>query len=277
MSGFLLLSYKNVIIYTIVYLGEEIIVTIKGAEEYLLRGGTKGVLLIHGFTGSPAELRPLGDYLNKQGYTVLGVLLPGHGTVPEDLNNTAWEDWYAKVTEGFKRLQQTSSSIYVVGMSMGGLLAMKAAAELPVAKAVFMSTPIFLYDRRAKLLWFAKYFLNVIRKGKRNYDIAEQYNISYNVMPIKGIVEVCDLIKHCVHDVVHKITVPCLIMQSKVEHTVRPKSANYIYDNLQSEWKKISWFERSGHIITLDRERARVHQEIDEFLRSKENEGTKSL
>ena len=114
---------------------------IKGAEEFLLEGtNNKGVLLIHGYTGTPAEMRLLGDHLHQEGYTVLGVLLPGHGTKPENLNETKWQDWYAAAEEGFKRLEESCSEVMVAGLSMGGLLAIKVAAELPVSKAAFFSS-----------------------------------------------------------------------------------------------------------------------------------------
>ncbi|MBR2071216.1 MAG: carboxylesterase, partial [Phascolarctobacterium sp.] len=78
---------------------------IQGAEEFLLKGtNKKGVLVIHGYTGTPAEMRLLGDHLHQEGYTVLGVRLPGHGTTPEELNETQWQDWYAVAQEGFERL-----------------------------------------------------------------------------------------------------------------------------------------------------------------------------
>lgn len=88
------------------------------------------MLLIHGYTGSPAELKLLGEYLNKKGYSVFGVRLPGHGTTPEELNKTNWPLWYDAVRKAHEELSQCCSEISVVGLSMGGLLAMKLAAEI---------------------------------------------------------------------------------------------------------------------------------------------------
>ena len=84
-------------------------------------------------------MRLLGEYLHQQGLTVLGVRLAGHGTTPQDLNETKWQDWYKAVSDGVYRLQAGCDRVSIVGLSMGGLLTIKAAAELPVAKAAILA------------------------------------------------------------------------------------------------------------------------------------------
>lgn len=246
---------------------------IEGAEEFFLAGSNgQGVLLIHGYTGTPAEMRLLGEHLQREGYTVLGVRLPGHGTVPQELNETSWQEWYAEVEQGFYRLQQQCSKVMVAGLSMGGLLAMVAAVRLPAAKAVFMAAPIFVQDWRAPLLPLLKYFIHYLKKKKRNYFTAEKYNIAYNVMPVKPLSSLFALTKFCKEEILPQITIPCLVMQSTVEHTVKPSSASYIYEHLGSRDKYLVWYKRSGHILTLDVEREDVFKTISEFFRSEQNE-----
>lgn len=241
----------------------------KGAEEYFLQGNNhKGVLLIHGYTGTPAELRLLGDYLHKEGYTVLGVRLPGHGTTPHDLNETQWPIWYEAARLGCERLLKCTEEVMVAGLSMGGLLAIKIAAEMPVKKAVFMAAPIYVQDKRVPFLPLLKHFIRYIKKKKRTYFTADKYNLSYDVMPVKPLTSLFALVKECKEQALPKITIPCLIVQSRAEHTVAPKSAQYIYDNLGSKQKKLLWLESSGHIVTLDHERETVFEEVSNFLRS---------
>lgn len=240
---------------------------IKGAEEFMLQGTNgKGVLLIHGYTGTPAEMRLLGDHLHEQGYTVLGVRLPGHGTKPEELNETVWQDWYAAAEEGFKRLEVCCSEVMVAGLSMGGALTIKVAAELPVTKAAILSAPIYVYDKRLPFLSILRFFIRYIKKRKRNYFVAEKYNLSYDFMPTKPLVSLFSLVDICKKELLKKITVPCIVLQSKIEHTVRPESAQYIYDKISSEKKKLVWFKNSGHILTLDVEREEVFKEISKFF-----------
>lgn len=242
---------------------------IDGAEEFFLAGNnSKGVLLIHGYTGTPAEMRLLGEHLQQEGYTVLGVRLPGHGTVPQELNETNWQDWYSEAERGFYRLQQCCREVMVAGLSMGGLLAMVVAAKLPVTKAVFMAAPIYVQDWRAPLLPFLKYFIHYLRKKKRNYFTAEKYNLAYNVMPVKPLSSLFALTELCKQKLLPQITIPCLIMQSTVEHTVKPSSAAYIYEHLGSQCKELVWYRSSGHILTLDIEREEVFKKISKFFRS---------
>lgn len=240
---------------------------IKGAEEYFLQGSNnKGVLLIHGYTGTPAELRLLGDHLHDEGYTVLGVRLPGHGTTVQDLNETQWPCWYDAARIGCERLLKCTDTVMVAGLSMGGLLAMKAAAELPVAKAVFLAAPIYVQDRRVPFLPLLKYFIRYVKKSKRSYFSADKYNLSYDVMPVKPLTSLFKLVKECKERLLPSITIPCLIVQSRAEHTVAPKSAQYIYDHLGSRDKKLLWLNNSSHIVTLDCERETVFEEISRFF-----------
>lgn len=241
---------------------------IEGAEEFFLSGeNNKGVLLIHGYTGTPAEMRLLGDYLHKEGFTVLGVRLPGHGTTPEELNETNWQMWYAEAEKGYERLTEVCGEIMVAGLSMGGLLAMKIAAEKNIAKAAFLAAPVKVQDKRAPLLPLLRYFIRYLKKRKRNYFVADKYNLAYNVMPVKPLTSLFALIKLCKNEVLPNIKIPCLVMQSKIEHTVCPESAQYIYDHLGSTDKKLIWFEHSGHILTLDVEREEVYKEISDFFK----------
>lgn len=239
---------------------------IEGAEQYFWQKGKKGVLLIHGYTGSPAELKLLGEYLNKNGYSVFGVRLPGHGTTPEELNKTSWPLWYDAVKKAYEELTACCSEISVIGLSMGGLLAMKLAAEQPVKKAVFLATPIYVYDKRAHFVRFAKFFKKWVKKKSRNYRVDQKYNIAYDVMPLKALDSLMKLIDHCVNKVLPAITVPCLIMQSKQEHTVRPESAELIYETIPAKDKKLVWVENGGHILTLGDNRDEVFEKILSFL-----------
>jgi carboxylesterase len=240
---------------------------IKGAEEFMLQGtNNKGVLLIHGYTGTPAEMRLLGDHLHQEGYTVLGVLLPGHGTKPEDLNETEWQDWYAAAEKGFKRLEECCTEVMVAGLSMGGVLAIKVAAELPVSKAAILAAPIYVQDKRVPFLPLLRHFIKYLKKRQRCYFSADKYNLAYNVMPVKPLGSLFALVRLCKERLLKKITVPCIVLQSKIEHTVNPESAQYIYDNISSEEKKLVWYKNSGHILTLDVERESVFKEISKFF-----------
>lgn len=239
----------------------------KGAEEFWLTGGNgKAVLLLHGYTGSTGEMRPLGEYLQQRGYSVLGVRLPGHGTCAEDLENTTAGDWYAEAERGCKLLLKDYQEVYVAGLSMGGLLTIKLAAKLPIQKAAILAAPIYLRDKRKPLFPILKYFIRFLPKRKRDYRDAEKYNHCYTKMPTKPLGSLFTLLDECKHKLLPQIKIPCIVLQSTIEHTVNPKSARYIYDNLGSEEKQLVWFQHSGHILTLDGEREAVYEAVWNFF-----------
>lgn len=238
-----------------------------GAESFFFKGtNERAVLLLHGYTGAPSEMRLLGEYLNNKGFTVKCVLLPGHGTTPDDLNETTTDDWYAEAERACCELLSSHSKVMVAGLSMGGLLTIRIASQLPIDRAAILAAPIYLQDKRVPLLPILKYFIKYLPKQKRNYHEAAKYNVAYDKMPTKPIGSILQMIKTAKAEYIPKIEIPCLIMQSRIEHTVAPKSAQYIYDNIKSKIKKLVWFEHCGHILTLDNEREKVFELVGEFF-----------
>ena len=234
------------------------------ADAFFLPGSRDtGVLLVHGYTGSPAEMRLLGDYLNeKGGYTVLGVRLAGHGTNVKELEQTTWPDWYKAVEEGVKELNQRCRHVYIAGQSMGGLLAIKAAAEFKIEKLALLATPIFLRDKRVPFVKFLRFLIPRIKTGQHSYDVPEKYMQGYSEMPTKPVISLLELIKLCKASYLAKVSVPTLIVQGEQDHTVKPESATYIYERLQNvpaAQKEILWLQNSRHVVTLDVEREKVY------------------
>lgn len=236
-----------------------------GAEPFLLKGGPRGVLLIHGFTGAPAEMRLLGESLHAKGFTVLAVRLPGHGTEVGDMEITTWRHWYGAALDGRLLLSGLCDEINVVGLSMGGLLALKLAAEYPVSSVVALSTPIFLTTRRLPLLPLYRAFRRFIPKKHRHYDIDPRYNVGYDSTPLASLSSLLELISSVQEDLPN-IHCPALLVQSRREHTVRPESATFIFDHLGTQAKELFWLEKSGHVITIDIEREAVFAKVAEFL-----------
>lgn len=238
---------------------------IQGAEPFFFPGGEQGVLLVHGFTGSPSEMRLLGEFLHKRGYTILGPRLAGHGTSVEEMAGTAWPHWYSAVEDGYHMLRAMCREVSVVGLSMGGLLSLKLAAEYPVTRVVSLSTPIFIADKRLPLLPVYRLLRRYVPKRRRKLAVDDIYNVGYDYTPLSSLKSLLALIRH-VDKLLPQVVAPALIMQSRVEHTVRPESAKHIYDRLGSKDKQLIWLGRSGHIITLDVERDKVFTAVAELL-----------
>lgn len=239
-----------------------------GAEPFFWQGGNhKGVLLIHGFTGSPSELRELGEQLRRKGYTVEGLLLAGHGTDPHDLLDVKAEQWEKQVRDGVAHLRACCSQVTVIGLSMGGLLSLYAGAVTDVDKLVVISTPIYLYDWRVYFLWLADrlpYW--AIPKHPRTIDAPERYNVAYRCMPIKAVHQLVRLLKAVKGKYLSQVDQPLLIIQSKTDHTVRPESAQYIADQAASQEKQLLWIPQARHVITLYKGRQTIYTAIEAFL-----------
>ena len=114
---------------------------VPGSEPFYLPGGSTGCLLLHGFSATPEEMRPLGDFLAFKGYSVIGVRLARHATYPRDLKRTRWTDWLDDVENGLALLSRICSLRVLIGQSMGGMIALTAAAQFPVSAVVALSTP----------------------------------------------------------------------------------------------------------------------------------------
>ncbi|PKM90356.1 MAG: carboxylesterase [Firmicutes bacterium HGW-Firmicutes-12] len=241
----------------------------RNAQPFFMLGDKKIIcLLIHGFTGSPADVGVLGTYLHDKGYVVSSILLPGHGTTPEDMLKTAWPDWYGAVEEEYLRIKKEYEDYHIVpmGLSMGGILALHLASNYQVPGVVCFSAPIYMVDERA---YEASRFDNdFIPKNNDPEDIKREMaegRFSYNVMPTKPLVSLFELIDK-VKPELGVIGAPALIIQSTDDNTVKPESATYIYEQLGSENKKLLWLKKSGHVITLGMERNQVFQAVEVFL-----------
>lgn len=239
-----------------------------GAEPYAWQGTNgQGVLLIHGFTGSPSELRELGEQLHQKGYTVEGILLAGHGTNPRDLIGVKAETWLQQVREAVDRLRRCCKTVTVIGMSMGGLLTLYAGAETPVDKLVTLSTPIYLYDWRVHFLWLADQLPYwAIPKSPRCVDAPERYNVAYRCMPISAVHQLVRVLRLVKRRELPRVDQPILIIQSRTDHTVRPESAQYIADHVASRQKQLLWVPEARHVMTLFTGRQSIYAAIEAFL-----------
>lgn len=243
---------------------------IDGGESFFLKGGSSGVLLIHGFTGLPAELFLLGQFLNREGFTVLCMRLAGHATDENNLMRTTREDWFNSVLDGFYILRGACDEIFVVGHSMGGLLTLKLASEQSVSKIVTLAAPIFIDDGMGLKNLPPREFCGnacVVQPRRKLNDVPQAANDVYKKTPLVSVHELLDLIAE-VKNILPKVTAPILIMHGEDDHTAQPRSARFIMDNVGSERKFITTVANSGHLLPLDENREFVFEEILSFIRS---------
>lgn len=245
-------------------------VIIPSAEPFFFPGSSVGCLVIHGFTGAPKEMRWLGEYLAQEGHSVLGVRLAGHATAPEDLVRTRWWDWLASVVDGYHQLKGVSDQIYLLGLSMGGVLSLLFASKHPVDGVVAMATPYELPpDPRLKYLPLLHRFMPFIPSGESDWHDkeAEQVHVSYGGYPTRSLIEVDHLLAE-MRAGLPKVTAPTLLMHAKQDGGVDPENMNKIYQHLGTQDKEMLWVENSGHVITRDAGREQAFKAAAEFIRS---------
>lgn len=236
-----------------------------GAEPFSGGSGRRGVLLIHGFTGSPRSLRPWAEDLVARGYRVELPLLPGHGTCWQDMERTDETDWYGAVESAFDSLAAQTDSVAVCALSMGGSLALELAAHRPVAALVLVNPSVGTTDKRFL-------FLPVLSKVRRSIpaigdDIAAPgvEEGAYPRTPLKCTVALTRLWR-TVRSHLGQVTAPVLLFRSRTDHVVDPSSAAIIVGEVGSKEVQEVMLERSYHVATLDYDAPAIFEGCAEFL-----------
>jgi carboxylesterase len=251
--------------------------TIPTTEPFFLPGGRTGVLLIHGFTGGPKEMRWMGDYLNQQGYTCLGIRLAGHATTPEDMIRSRWTDWTASVEDGYNLLRGATDRIFLVGLSMGGVLSLLMSTRLDVAGVVAMSTPYALpKDPKDYPAWYIKLYSHFVKYLPKSTEVpgaswfdkeAFQSHISYPQNPIRSIAEMKLLLAE-MRSTLPQVTKPVLLIHSKNDKYVLPENMERLYDGLVNVSDKTkAYVVEAGHVVTRDAARHQVFDLARDFIR----------
>jgi len=223
--------------------------------SFFWNGGKIGVLLLHGFTATTVEVRPLAKRFHEAGFTVSGVLLPGHGTTPENLNQTSWTEWIAASKKAYLELKINCNQIIVGGESTGALLALHLAIEHPEIKGLLLYAPAIRLATsllRKILLILASPFVFAVPKknGYENYVMPWQ---GYKVNPLKAGVQLLKL-QFETKKKLSRIYQPILIIQANLDQTVDLKSGDLILQGVQSAVREIHWMEKSKHVVLLDQE-----------------------
>lgn len=241
---------------------------IEGAEPFLFRGNSTGVLLLHGFTGSPAELLPLGEFLNRAGYTVLCIRLAGHGTTEFDLERTTCEDWFNSVLDGYAMLKNSCEKIFVAGHSMGSLLSLKLAAIKNFDKLVTLSPPFFINeDLHLEKLPPRSECENLfaLKPRRKLKNVPPAVNKTYRKFPLICVHEFLILVNE-VKKFLPEIKIPLLIMHATDDHTAKFESAEFLLNSVASTQIELITVSKGGHLIPLTEGRDFIFEKILRFF-----------
>jgi carboxylesterase len=241
-------------------------------EPFFFKGGPIGCLLVHGLTGAPKEMRWLGEYLANEGHTVLGCRLFAHATDQKDMLRARWYDWFSSLEDGYHLLQNSCNQIFVMGLSMGGILSLLFGAHYPVAGIVACSTPYTMPDKLALVLRpiipIIAPFWRYAPKGEPDWvekDMAKDH-LEYPSYPLRAVTQLHQLLKEMRKNL-SQLEMPVLLIHSKKDAGVPYQHAQRIYEHLGSSDKEIFWLENSGHVVVRDADRERVFQAAASFVR----------
>ncbi len=239
-------------------------------QPFLWQGGEHGVLILHGFSGSIAQMRPLAELLRQQGFTVMGVNLPGHATVMSDMGRCTWVDWVDAAKNAFLELKRQCKWTSVAGLSMGGCLALLLAEQMqptavaPISAPMGTKAPLFLTGLLAP---FVKEFCWQPRKEENALDA--DYDYCYPGFPTKAGPQLAHVIRQTRRDL-YAVTCPTLVVQSRADETITASSAEVILQGISAKKKGVLWLEDVPHVVTLSKEKERVAQALAAHFRAAE-------
>jgi carboxylesterase len=240
-----------------------------GAEAYAHDGGPTGVLLCHGFTGSPQSLRPWAEYLAGAGLSVSLPRLPGHGTTWQEMARTRWEDWFAEVNRAFDELQSRSDEIFVMGLSMGGCLALRLAELHGTAiRGLVLVNPWLTAD--SALLFAAVRVLKFVVPSVKGVisDIKKPgaAEVGYDRVPVRAVASVPGLWRTTQQHLA-ELTQPVLVFHSETDHVVGAASVSMLTSRLPASQIEVRKLPDSYHVATLDNDAEAIFAGSLDFVR----------
>lgn len=240
---------------------------LSGAEAFNQHGSDVGVLLCHGFTGTPQSMRAWAEYLADRGYTVHLPLLPGHGTTWQEMNRTRWLDWYSCVDAAFRELHETSERVVICGLSMGGALALRLAQEHGprISGLVLVNPAVRFDDPRTRLLPVLKYLMGSLEAIGNDVKKAGVTELAYARTPLKAAHSQLVAWQSVIRDL-PEVTQPVLLMRSPQDHVVPASSSALILSRISSLDVTEILLEDSFHVATIDNDAQRIFDESAKFI-----------
>jgi carboxylesterase len=246
------------------------------SSPFLFQGGSSGVLLTHGLSATPVEVRMVAEYLHRQGYTVSGPRLPGHGTSVEELNRCTWHDWVDHVTVAYEELDSRCERVFVGGESTGGLLALYLGSAHQEITGLITYAPALRASRRLMYLTpLLKYFVKAVEKKRAGHDpdsIVNQRWQGYTKDAVPALAQLLALQRH-VKRRLSRITQPLLVLQGRLDTTLDIHGAQEVVDRVNSADKEMVWLEQSSHCLALDVEWEKAAEITLTFIQRIEKRG----
>lgn len=239
----------------------------EGAQPFACDGSRTGVVLSHGFTGTPSSMRPLAQACADAGWTVRLPRLPGHGTRWQDLNRTSWQDWAAELERATLDVLSRCDTVVVVGLSMGGTLATLMAERHPEISGLFLVNPAFtMKDPRLLALPVLHRVLPSVPAIAGDIKKPGVREDAYDRTPLRALYSQTKLWKQVTEDL-PTVTMPVTLCHSPEDHVVPPACSDLFLERVGSQDVRDVVLENSYHVATLDHDAELVEQELLGFVR----------
>lgn len=240
---------------------------LEGAEPFSASGGPVGVVVLHGFTGSPQSMRPLARAFASSGLAVEMPLLPGHGTALEDMVPTRWSDWYGAAESAYGELARRCELVFAAGLSMGGSLAILLAESRPELAGLVVVNPLVEPPAQS----FRDMLSGMLEEGARfvpgiGSDIARSGapESAYDAAPIEAMLSMFEGVDE-VAARLGEVSCPVLLVSSRTDHVVPPASGDLLASRVAGPLERV-FLERSFHVATLDYDAPEVERRAVEFV-----------
>jgi carboxylesterase len=238
-------------------------------EPFRLGDGERGVLLIHGFCGTPPEMRGMGEYLAGRGFRVHGAMLAGHGTTPEDLEKTTWRDWLASAEAQLNDLRAECETVCVAGQSMGGTMSLLLAAHHPDIRAVATCAALVNLGRWPELqIAIGRRLVRWHYPDRDRVDLWDREAVkqlrSYNRRALVSHVSLVQLYRETLRAAA-QVHCPALVLQGLRDSVVPPANAAMIAAAIGAT-AEVRYFERSGHAMTVDVDHDEVYALVGDLF-----------
>jgi carboxylesterase len=238
-----------------------------GAEPWFHDGNSTGVLLIHGFTGSPASMTPWAKAMAKHGWTIRVPRLPGHGSRWQDMNLTTWEDWYSEVERNFQILKASCDHVFVFGLSMGGSLTLRLAEQhgSEISGIVLVNAAVHSERPDRHLLPAISRVLKSFPGISNDIKKPGQDEVAYDKIPLKAAHSLSKLWK-IVKDDIARVDQPILLFRSEEDHVVEASNAEWILAHVSSTSTSEVILHDSYHVATLDNDAHIIESMSADFI-----------
>lgn len=236
------------------------------AEPFYSDGGPIGVLLVHGFTGSPRSMKDWGHYLADAGYTVSVPRLPGHGTSWQEMNKTRWQDWYGEAERELRGLMSRCDSVFVMGLSMGGSMALRLAENNPdIAGIVVVNAAVHTERPDRHLLPYIRRVVPAFPGITNDIKKPGVDEGGYTKIPLQAAYSLQQMWAAIKSDI-SQVTQPLLVLRSTEDHVVEASNTEWILEHVASDDVTFVELENSYHVATLDYDASLIFAESEAFI-----------